>query len=237
MALKLSIGKCTLSGYYRESNEDSIDVKLFPQLDVWIVADGMGGPVAGEAASKCAVEVIPHELQQKLTEPTDAVSTCAIIRRAIVLASDEIIKMGVQDRELKHAGSTVVVAVWRQDRSVFIAGVGDSRAYLIRDRKIEQLTTDHSLAKGRGGRVLWKYLGTRQVGEGPDVKSIPVLAGDRFLLCTDGLSSAVADDRILSFVLSQLDVQTCADGLGQLALDSGSKDNVSCVVIEVNEGR
>ena len=69
------------------------------------------------------------------------------------------------------------------------------------------------------------------------MKAIPIQAGDRFLLCSDGLSGVVTDDKLLAFVTSQPDVQQCADGLGQLALDSGSKDNVSCIVIEVVEGR
>jgi protein phosphatase len=69
------------------------------------------------------------------------------------------------------------------------------------------------------------------------VKAISVKPGDRFLLCSDGLSGVVADEKILEFVLSQTDVQACADGLGQLALDSGSKDNVSCIVVEVAEAK
>ena len=85
--------------------------------------------------------------------------------------------------------------------------------------------------------MLWKYLGTKEVGEGPEVKAVQIQPGDRFLLCTDGLSGVVPDDKLLDFVLSQPDVQACADGLGQLALDSGSKDNVSCIVIEVVESR
>jgi len=252
MALKLNIGKCTLLGNYRENNEDSIDVKHFPDLDVSIVADGMGGQAAGEVASKHAIEVIPRELRKGLTEVTEAEGTKVVIKRSIVSANDEIIQMSNLDREMKNMGTTVVVAVWRKGSEIFVSGVGDSRAYLIRDKKIEQLTVDHSLAQAlveaktispaeakehRFKNVLWKYLGTREVGDGPEVKAIPVQVGDRFLLCTDGLTGAVADDKILSFILSQPDVQACADGLGQLALDSGSKDNVSCIVIEVAESR
>ena len=66
------------------------------------------------------------------------------------------------------------------------------------------------------------------------MKVEPVQPGDRFLLCTDGLTGVVTDDKILAFMTEQTDMQACADGLGQLALDSGSRDNVSCVVIDVN---
>src|SRR5262249_39947999 len=83
--------------------------------------------------------------------------------------------------------------------------------------------------------VLWKYLGSQEVGEGPEVKVIPIQAGDRYLLCTDGLSGVVADEQLLSFMKDRAEVQDCADGLGQLALDQGSRDNISCIVIDVVE--
>jgi PPM family protein phosphatase len=252
MAVKLNVGKCTLLGNYRENNEDAIDVKHFPDLEICIVADGMGGQAAGEVASKRAIEVIPRELRKGLGGVDGSDGTKTIIKRSIVSANEEIIQMSNLDREMKNMGTTVVIAVWRKGDELFVTGVGDSRAYLIRDGKIEQLTVDHSLAQAlveaktispaeakehRFKNVLWKYLGTREVGEGPEVKVIEMKPGDRFLLCTDGLSGVVSDDKILQFVQTQTDVQACADGLGQLALDAGSKDNVSCIVIEVSEAR
>jgi len=85
--------------------------------------------------------------------------------------------------------------------------------------------------------VLWKYLGSNEVGEGPEVKVVSLQAGDRFLLCTDGLSSFVNDEQMLNYIKDCAEVQECADGLGQIALDPehNSRDNVSCVVIEVVE--
>ncbi len=240
MALKLNVGKCTLSGNYRANNDDSIDVKIFPDLEMYVVADGMGGPMAGQIASQLAIEVISRELRRELTSVTDTERTRAIIRRAIVAAGEEIIQLSNLNYEMKNIGTTVVVAVWRKDSDIFIAGVGNSRAYLIRNKKMEQLTTDHSLRQGKKHRiknVLWKYLGTREVGDGPEVKVISIRAGDRFLLCTDGLTSTVIDDRILRFILSRLDAQACADSLGQLALYGDSKDNISCIVVEVVEAR
>src|SRR5438270_198572 len=72
--------------------------------------------------------------------------------------------------------------------------------------------------------VLWKYLGNKEVGEGPEVKVVPIQPGDRFLLCSDGLSGVVPDPQLLSFIQENRDVQQCADGLGQLAIDQGSRD-------------
>jgi protein phosphatase len=250
MALTLSIGKCTLLGNYRENNEDSIEVKQFPDLTVCLVADGMGGQAAGEIASKRAVEVIPRELRRHLAAATDHDLARKVIRRAVVQANEEIIAMGALDRDLKNMGTTVVMAIWRKGSSVlYVAGVGDSRGYLIRKHAIKQLTVDHSLAQAlveaktiseeearehRFRNVLWKYLGSKEVGEGPEVRVEPLQPGDKFLLCTDGLSGVVSDDKLLKFVEENDDPQACADGLGQLALDMGSRDNVSCVVIQVS---
>src|SRR5262249_4975195 len=156
------------------------------------------------------------------------------------------------DKEMKNMGTTVVMAVWRKAGELFITGVGDSRAYLVRAKRISRLTVDHSLAQAlveaktisaaeakehRFRNVLWKYLGSKEVGDGPDVKVVPIQPGDKFVLCTDGMSGPVPESQLLSFVAEHPDVQACADGLGQLALDNGSRDNVSVIVIEVVEGR
>lgn len=251
MAFTLNIGKCSLLGNYRENNEDSIDVKVFPDLTVAIVADGMGGQAAGEIASRKAVDIIPRELRKNLTAHlnTDGVKSTA--RRGIVQANEEIMAMGALDKDMKNMGTTVVMAVWRKGAEMFIAGVGDSRCYLVRNKKIQPLTVDHSLAQAlveaktispaeakdhRFRNVLWKYLGSKEVGEGPDVSVVQIQTGDRFLLCTDGLTGVVPDEQLATYIASATDMQQCAEGLGQLALDQNSRDNVSCVVIEVVEG-
>lgn len=248
MAFTLNIGQCSLLGNYRENNEDSIDVRQFPDLTVAVVADGMGGQQAGEVASKRAIEIIPRELRKNLAAsmPVDGVKNTT--KRAIVQANEEIMAMGALDKDMKNMGTTVVMAIWRKGAEMFVAGVGDSRAYLVRKGKIQQLTVDHSLAQAlveartispaeakdhRFRNVLWKYLGSKEVGEGPDVSVVPLQAGDRFLLCSDGLTGVVPDDQLASYITEQTDVKACADGLGQLALDQGSRDNVSAIVIEV----
>ncbi|MGL6096882.1 MAG: PP2C family protein-serine/threonine phosphatase [Fimbriiglobus sp.] len=248
MAFALNIGKCSLLGNYRENNEDSIDVKQFPDLIVNIVADGMGGQAAGEIASKRAIEIIPRELRKNLTAGVSGDAVKAVLRRAIVTANEEIMAMGALDKDMKNMGTTVVMAVWRKGGEMYVAGVGDSRAYLIRGGKIEQLTVDHSLAQAlveaktispaeakehRFKNVLWKYLGSKEVGDGPEVTVVPIAPGDRFLLCTDGLSGVVTDEQMAAFSAQHPDMQTLAEGFGQYALDSGSRDNVSCITVEV----
>jgi protein phosphatase len=250
MPFALNIGKCSLLGNYRENNEDSIDVKQFPDLTVTVVADGMGGQAAGEIASKRATEIIPRELRKHLTSNLTPDAVKSVIRRAIVQANEEIRAMGALDKEMKNMGTTVVLTVWRKGGEMYVAGVGDSRCYLIRGQTISQLTVDHSLAQAlveantitaaeakehRFKNVLWKYLGSPEVGEGPDVEIVQLEPGDRFLLCTDGLTGPCSDEKILEFMAGHKDVQACAEGLGQFALDSGSRDNVSCIVVEAGE--
>jgi protein phosphatase len=253
MALALNIGKCTLLGNYRENNEDAIDVKLFPEMTICLVADGMGGQAAGEVASKRAIEIVPRELKKNILQQASQDEIRAVIRRSIVQANEEIMSMAALDRELKNMGTTLVLCVWRKGTNLlYVAGMGDSRCYQIRGKQIEQLTVDHSIAQAlveaktisaaearthRYRNVLWKYLGSAEVGEGPEVRAVPIQAGDRFLLCTDGLSGVVADEQLLEFIDQKADMQECADGLGQFALDSGSRDNISCIVIEVTEVR
>src|SRR3954453_3913144 len=147
MPLALNIGKCSLLGNYRENNEDSVEVKQFPDLIVSIVADGMGGQAAGEIASKRAVGIIPRALRKNLPPHLNPDAVKTVLRRAIVQANEEIMAMGALDRDLKNMGTTVVLAMWRKGAELFVPGVGDSRAYLVRGRKITQLTTDHSLAE------------------------------------------------------------------------------------------
>src|SRR5205807_7922290 len=119
----------------------------FADMTVCIVADGMGGQAAGEIASKRAIEVVPRELRKNLSQAGSHDQNKTVIRRAIVQANEEILQMGALDRDLRNMGTTIVMAVWRKGSDLFITGVGDSRAYLVREGNIEQLTVDHSLAQ------------------------------------------------------------------------------------------
>lgn len=250
MPLSLNVGKCTLLGNYRENNEDSIEFKQFPDMTICIVADGMGGQAAGEIASKRAIEVVPRELRKNLPAATNDDQAKQVIRKAIVQANDEIITMGSLDRDMKNMGTTIVLALWKKGKELYVSNLGDSRAYLVRGGAIQQLTIDHSLAQAlvenktisqeearehRFKNVLWKYLGSKEIGDGPDVKAIELEKGDRFLLCSDGLTGPVPDEKLLEFINAHPNVQECADGLGALALEMGSRDNVSCIVIEAVE--
>ena len=251
MAVSLRIGAQTELGNYRENNEDAVAVREFDDFTVCIVADGMGGQNAGEKASGMAIEVIPRELSQRLSQARTQDDIRRVIRQAVVQANEEIMKIGQLDRDFSNMGTTVVLALWVpgfRDDVLFVAGVGDSRGYLARGDSLEQLTTDHSLAQAlveaktisaeearehRYRNILWKYLGSREVGDGPEVRVVFTRPHDRLLLCTDGLSGSVPDDRLLAMLKQYPDPQACCESLCKLALEMGSRDNVSCIVMDV----
>ncbi len=267
----LRVGVVSTVGNYREHNEDNFylptpggkplgggtghrDASLeVPAEDgstkLFVVADGMGGQLAGEKASQMAVDIIPKELARRLApgESDDKVIQRAL-RDAVAVANQEILGLSVVQTEFNNMGTTVVLALFRGDRA-YIAGIGDSRAYRVRDGRIEQLTKDHSLAQAlleagtitaeelpnhKFNHVLYLYLGSKDARGGPDdVRVADFRPGDRFLLASDGLTGVVADDQLAEVMAGPDDPQTTARTLMKLALDNLSKDNVTCLVIHV----
>ena len=142
-------------------------------------------------------------------------------------------------------GTTAVVALHCNDH-VYVAGLGDSRAYLIRAGKVEQLTVDHSVAQALEAsgtltaeqarnspwqHVLYKFLGCTEMADGADVRPFTPEAGDRLLLASDGLTNHITADDLREGVQRYPDPQSWAEHLVGLALERGSRDNVTCVVI------
>jgi protein phosphatase len=275
-ALKLWVGVVSAVGNYREHNEDNYFVPgrkpvrpdvtscegtmevdasaILEASHVFIVADGMGGQQAGEEASRMAIEIIPKELVKRLP-PTesDPKRIQAAIRESVAEANQEILGSSGAVTEFSNMGTTVVLALFRNDR-VYIAGIGDSRCYRLRRGHLEQLTKDHSLADAlvdagtitkeelpnhKFKNVLYLYLGSKDARGGPeDVRVLDVEEGDRFLLASDGLTGVVRDEDLARVLASGDDPQRAAQTLKDLALDNDSKDNVTCLVIHViNEGR
>lgn len=267
--LRLRVGVVSSIGNYREHNEDNYFVpgrksivdggsteataemfvtELEPS-SLFIVADGMGGQQAGEEASRMAVEIIPRAVARRLpgTE-NDQRKIQSVIREAVAEANQEILGSSGTVTEYSNMGTTVVLALFRNDR-VFIAGIGDSRAYRIRDGKIQQLTKDHSLADALGEagtiskeevanhkfkNILYLYLGSKDAGGGPEeVHVLDVRAGDRFLLASDGLTGSVTDEQMAELVESFDDPQRAAKALKDRALANDSRDNVTSLVIQV----
>jgi protein phosphatase len=189
--------------------------------------------------------ILSGPLQESFPRADTPEAAREAIRRAVVTANEDIMALGARDRRLMNLGTTVVLAVYRPGDPLYVAGVGDCRAYLVGGKAIEQLTADHSVARApaesgaitaaearvrRYRDVLWTYLGGKEAGRGPEVRAVPLSPGDRVLLCTKGLTGVVGDGRLPECGRARADPQRCADALGQLALDSGSRDNVSCLV-------
>lgn len=219
---------------------------------LYIVADGMGGQMAGERASQMAVDIIPFELGKRLGENPSKLDDKTIrdaIRDSVGKANDEILAQSHLDTDCNSMGTTVVLSYFCKDRA-YVAGIGDSRAYRLRDRKIELLTQDHSLAEAlknagtikpeevenhKFKHVLYLYLGSRDVGAGPEeVRVLELRAGDRFLLASDGLTGVVADAELGQILGSYHDPQKAAEILARRAIEAQSKDNVTCLVVHVD---
>ncbi|MFK7818747.1 MAG: PP2C family serine/threonine-protein phosphatase [Planctomycetaceae bacterium] len=240
-------GYVSITGNFRENNEDSGVVD--PQKRFFIVADGMGGQSAGEKASAMAVELIPQKLEQLINfDADDANKAAGNIDAAIEHANSEIMALGEVDPEARNMGTTVVFLV-QAGGSFLIGGVGDSRVYMLRDGELTQLTRDHSLTQAlleagtiteeeaenhRYKNVLYRYLGAKEGGGGSDPKDIKPQAGDRFLLCSDGVTDGAEDDVILGVLTSSDDPQEVAQKLVEAAQEGGSRDNITSLVLFVD---
>ena len=233
-ASSATFGSRTDVGCVRDHNEDSLVVA--PPL--FVVADGMGGHAAGEVASEIAVNVIA----ERAPEHPDANE----LGRAVQAANHAILKAAHEGRGREGMGTTCTAAMLEGERLV-IAQVGDSRAYLLHKGKIQQLTRDHSLMADliEAGQITpeearvhpQRSVITRALGSDPrtvaDLYEINVDAGDRLLLCSDGLSGMVLDQDIEAILNRVSDPQRCASQLVNEAIAAGGHDNVTVIVVDV----
>jgi PPM family protein phosphatase len=224
----------------RSNNEDRLLVDV--QKGLFVVADGMGGQDAGELASGLAVEVIPQALEKRLS--ANEAADRALVD-ALGDASRAIIDAGSHQPATRRMGTTAVCAL-KQNGQVFVANMGDSRAYLIRAGQVEQLTIDHTVAaalvacgaltaeealNSPFNNRLYKFLGCTETNESAEVKPLTPQAGDWLLLATDGLTNHVGHDDLRNGPAQYHDPQAWAEYLVKTALERGSRDNVTCIVI------
>ena len=235
--MKIEVGSATDIGRVRERNEDSILVE--PPL--YVVADGMGGHRGGQVASQVALEMMEELAGEGKGSLADHVRS----------ANRAVWDRSVEDQRLSGMGTTLTAA--RVDgASATIAHVGDSRAYLLREGLLRQLTTDHTLVERmiRSGEiteaeadvhphknVLTRALGTDQHVE-VDEDAVELIDGDRLLLCSDGLTGMVTEDQIQAILETTESPQQAADRLVKAANRAGGIDNISVVVIDaIGEGK
>ncbi len=245
--ISVRTGFVSITGNFRDNNEDSGVVDA--QNRYFIVADGMGGQSAGEKASAMAVELIPKKLEQLIDfENDDPNKAAEAIDEAIEHANAEIMALGEIDPEARNMGTTVVFLVQVKGHFI-IGGIGDSRVYMLRGGELTQLTRDHSLTQAlleagtitaeeaenhRYKNVLYRYLGTKEGGGGADAKTPQPETGDRFLLCSDGVTDGAEDSAILEVMMSSDDPQEVAQNLIEAAQEGGSRDNITSLVVFVD---
>lgn len=231
-------------GMKRKQNQDSF--QIHPETALYIVADGMGGHLGGEIASQMAVERISHFFS------THASLSCPErLWQAFYDANQSIQKKVVEDPKLMGMGTTAVCLhitskEGKNPGQAYIAHVGDSRCYLIRNKKIWQLTQDHSHVqeKLKAGLIKREQLKTdrmrnvitRSVGFekdlNVDIYTLSVSAGDLFLLCSDGLSNYAREDDVLNIIFSTPNLQSAIHRLVDFANEHGGEDNVTAVLVK-----
>lgn len=233
--MNVSVGAKSDVGRVRKGNEDAmlVDAPLF------VVADGMGGHLAGDVASATAIETIQQSAQERPPkEPSDLESYVRAANKAIW-------SKAVDDSQLQGMGTTCTL-LFLDGGTAHIAHVGDSRAYLLRDGEFSQLTEDHTLVERmvREGKIEreeaarhpQRSIITRALGVESDVEvdlsTFEVTESDRVLLCSDGLSSMVDDKTIEALLRDAPAAEDAARELVEAALEAGGEDNVTVVVLD-----
>jgi protein phosphatase len=227
----------TDTGRQRRDNEDS----AFARAPVFVVADGMGGAQAGEVASRLAIEAFEQGLPDS-GSPEERLAT------RVREANHQIYERSRADRGRAGMGTTLTAA-YVDDAHLAIAHVGDSRAYMFRDGTLQRLTQDHSLVDElvRRGKLTEEQAAehpqrsiiTRALGPEPDVEvdtwTYPARAGDVFLLCSDGLTSMISEEKVAAVLTAHPDLGQAADELIRAANEAGGRDNITVVLFRLEE--
>ena len=237
----------TDKGCVRKMNQDAYEIR---QLDrntlLCVVCDGMGGAKSGNIASSLAVDVFSQEIQRTWTPNMEWDKADQIMKGAVKLANFTVYDQARQFEEFDGMGTTLVAAFIR-GRQVSFVNVGDSRAYIINQKGIIQVTRDHSVVQlmvDRGeltSEMAKNYPGknliTRAVGTESmvscDVFRRELSKGDYLLLCSDGLSNMMDDQEILFEVVHGVNKERCCKRLLDIAMSRGSPDNVTCVLVSL----
>ena len=240
---------CALTdpGRVRTANQDYVYASVEPVgslPNLFVVADGMGGHQAGDYASRYIVENLVSYLQY--TENSQIVP---LLREAILKVNTMLYHEAKEKPEFSGMGTTLVAAV-ADENTLYVANVGDSRLYLVRDR-IRQVTRDHSyveelvslgrLERGSKDYKDKKNIITRAVGTEDkllvDFFEVGLEPGDYILMCSDGLSNMLEDAEMEEIIGSDLELQEKAEKLITVANDNGGKDNIAVVLVDPQIGR
>lgn len=248
MSAEIEFGARTDVGCVRESNEDSYGAA--PELGLFVLSDGMGGLAFGEVASRIAVETVirtcrevtPYAEQERSVSGVSAEARQVV---AAIRAANEKIHATAQTSGTGRQMGATIVAIHFVEERMSLAHVGDSRAYRLRNNRLEQLTRDHSFVaeQMRQGRMTAQEAGQsglqnvlmRALGIGPDVDvdvtEELMLDGDTILLCSDGLTRELTDAQIAAVLDDCADAQDAADQLVDMAKQAGGGDNITALVL------
>lgn len=239
------IGFKSNAGVVREKNEDACFV--IPSHDVYVVADGVGGNNAGEIASRTAVQgVAEYVVERSLDDCETDEEVCSYFIDCLARVNGEVYRLGHQYRENRGMATTVVIAYLR-DGKAYIANVGDSRAYLMRDGSLEKLTEDHTyvnellksgvITEEEAETHMQRNVITRAIGAEPFVKSdfyrVPIEEGDILMLCSDGLYGEVEEQQLTEILMTDETMTNVCQMLVDAAIEGGGRDNITVVCLKV----
>jgi serine/threonine protein phosphatase PrpC len=232
--MRLRVGAGTDTGRVRELNEDAYALRADQGL--FVVCDGMGGAPAGEVASQMAIDAILRQVNGGEQGRIEAAARDTYLPHTNRLAeavrrSNAFVYEQAQKRPDRAGMGTTVVGAWIRQHIAGVAHVGDSRAYLWHDDRLEPLTRDHSLS-GPHANVLVRVLG-REPDIDVELKEVPVQAGDYVLLCSDGLTRMVPEHEMAQAIHRFRAPQRICDHLIAAANSRGGADNITVVVVEV----
>lgn len=237
-------------GLVRANNED--DWLQLPALHLYALADGMGGHKAGEIAAKTAIDSFAAIFSEhSLVMPSNSTSSqlCKLIYDVICEVNSEVYQLGCSDPALYGMGTTLC-CLYFQKKYAIIGHVGDSRIYRLRDKKLIQMTQDHSLLLDLAGRrslsqdkgqirskyrnVITKAIGT-EVSVDPSVYASDLRIGDTFLLCSDGLSDLLNREQIEAILIQKIPLEEKTQQLIHAAKSKGGHDNITVVLVDVQK--
>jgi len=242
-------------GRVRTNNEDSF--RIVEALNLFILSDGMGGEAHGEVASAMAVDVINKYCESEKEDsgatvldevPANISSRTRRLKNAVAQANFQIFQSAQKNPEQRGMGATIT-ALWLKDTLLSIAHVGDSRAYLLRNGNLQQLTNDHSLVAEQVRRglitpqqaeesemqsVLLRALGAHPEVE-IDVDEVEIIPRDVLLLCSDGLTRMVTEPEIAGALQAEMVPSAAAERLIALANENGGIDNITVIVVRFED--
>lgn len=248
MRSRYEMTAATHTGRVRDANEDSL--RIMPECNLAVVADGMGGHAAGEVASRMAVDALCdfYEAQRPATQPPATKPTGDSLAEAFRHANRQVFAASRQLENYHGMGTTLLAASFDGDE-VRVGHIGDCRMYRFVGKKtsskVKQLTTDHSLAAAlraagpdtripaHSHHILQKALGLEARCQ-PDFFTANTAAGEIYLLCSDGLCGVIDDDQIVGIMSrTSHQIEACADALVNACLERGAPDNISVILVRV----